>query len=71
VKTAVDVKAAVLPEHTEMDSVGRLTTVKSSLRAGVAVGKAMGRAVFTLANSLARTARHVATALIHSAYELT
>jgi|GEM_PF-4305102 len=69
--TAVDVKAVVLIEHAEMDSVGRLTTAKSSLRAGVAVGKAIGRAALTLASSMALTARHVATAVIHSAYALT
>lgn len=69
--TAVDAKAVVLIEHTEMVSAGRLTTAKSSLRAGVAVGKAIGRTALTLASSMARTARHLATALIHSAYELT
>ncbi len=69
--TAVDVKAVVLIEHTETDSVGRLTAAKSSLRAGVAVGKAIGRAALTLASSMVLTARHVATAVIHSAYALT
>jgi hypothetical protein len=70
-KSEVEVTAVVIAERSDMDPVGRLTTVKSSLRAGVAVGKAIGRAAFTLASSMARTARHVAAAMIHSAYELT
>ena len=66
----VAVHVEVLHEDADTRVPDRLSTVKSSLRAGVAVGKAVGRAAITLATSMARTARHVASAVLLTAYEL-
>lgn len=44
--------------------------LRSSMRAGVAVGKAVGRAALVVAHSMLRAARPAAVALVRSAYEL-
>lgn len=47
-----------------------LDAVKSSLRAGITVGKALVRTAVVVSASMARAARHAAAALVETAYEL-
>jgi len=54
----------------EPEPEDRMAAMKSSLRAGVAVGKAVGHAALVVANSMIRAARHAAVALVRTAYEL-
>jgi hypothetical protein len=54
-------------EQSAPDSSQRMSAVKSTLRAGVAVSKAVGRKALVVATSVARAARHAATAILQSA----
>jgi hypothetical protein len=56
------------PEATEGDST--VDAVKSTLRAGKAVGKAVVTTAVVVATSMARAARHAAVALVTTAYSL-
>jgi len=57
-------------DSADLEECSTIDTVKSTLRAGKAVGKAMVTTAVVVASSMARAARHAALALVESAYSL-
>jgi hypothetical protein len=68
-EVTVDGEAAsvAICEISDTECRSRLATLKSSLRAGVAVGKAIGKTALIVAQSVGRAARHATVALFESA----
>ena len=57
-------------DSADLEECSAIDTVKSTWRAGKAVGKALVTTAVVVASSMARAARHTALALMESAYSL-
>ena len=66
-----DVAAVAICEISGTERPSHTATLKSSLRAGVAVGKAIGKTALVVATSVGRAARHATVALVQSVTALT
>ena len=63
-----DLPAIAVVEITASETSHQIDKIKSSLRAGVAVGKSVARTACVVVESLALAAHHGATALVSTAF---